>query len=152
MNDQHAPPAAPLDVGRELLEVRGRRIHNLLELERVPRAAGIDYRRKFVAGLQVHPEAHRLADLFRKRLGVVCPREGVEIDEHVVALTHVSNHLEQRTIRPVNAGGGALQRVRLGHCAARAALAVVPLGCLDPPGITSLRARPSAGGCPAGLE
>eukprot|EP00966_Prymnesium_polylepis_P181478 4203575-Prymnesium_polylepis.1 len=46
-----------------------------------------------MARLQVQPHAHRLVDLGRKRLRVVRPREGVEVDEHVVACAQIAPRL-----------------------------------------------------------
>eukprot|EP00966_Prymnesium_polylepis_P196099 4544521-Prymnesium_polylepis.2 len=81
------------NIGRRLCQVCRCRFDNLLELERLAHAARISYTRVLVARLQVQAHTHRLSDLRCKRLRVVCPCQGVEVDQHVVAQTHIAPRL-----------------------------------------------------------
>eukprot|EP00966_Prymnesium_polylepis_P010555 243345-Prymnesium_polylepis.1 len=54
-----------------------------------------------MAQLQVQPHTHRFSDLGRERLGVMCPREGVEVDEHVLASAHVGPRLDVDNLEKV---------------------------------------------------
>eukprot|EP00966_Prymnesium_polylepis_P316125 7304366-Prymnesium_polylepis.1 len=55
----------------------------------MPPARRVYNRWKLVTGLQVETHTHGLSDLRRKRLRVVRPREGVEVDEHMIARAQI---------------------------------------------------------------
>eukprot|EP00966_Prymnesium_polylepis_P048479 1122709-Prymnesium_polylepis.2 len=86
-----APPALPPEVGRPPSQVGRRRVHDLLELERLPRTSRIECAHKLVAQLQVQADPLRLSDFSRKQLGSECPCDGVEIHNHVIARTQRFN-------------------------------------------------------------
>lgn len=70
-------------------EVRWGRIHDGFEVERRTRTSGVDHRREFVAHDNVHAETLRLQDIMIERLGIVCPRVGVEVEQHMIACADV---------------------------------------------------------------
>jgi len=63
----------------------------------MPRAVRVKCTRELVGRLKVQAFTHRLSDLCGERLRAVRPREGIEVDKHVIAAFQVVGDLEERT-------------------------------------------------------
>eukprot|EP00966_Prymnesium_polylepis_P277315 6407575-Prymnesium_polylepis.1 len=69
-----------VDIGRPLFEVCWRRIHDSRELEGMP-------------ATWVYAHTHGLPEIRRQFLRLLRPRQGAQVDEHVVALAQVTPRL-----------------------------------------------------------